>query len=82
MIKFERTSYLDAEQIKYKNRAVVVIKDACDNYRLGFKVLSFDSKPRALHHFKRGIVTTSLDCSIEGAVALYLALNLCNLLFI
>jgi hypothetical protein len=75
MIKFERTSYLDAEKIKYKNRRTVVIQHPSGKYRLGFKVLSTDSRPRALHHFERGIVTTSLDCSIEGAVALYLALQ-------
>jgi hypothetical protein len=75
MIKFERTSYIDAELIKQKNKRLAVIKTADDQYQLGFKILSPDSRPRAKHHYERGIVTTSIACSVEGAVALYLALK-------
>ena len=75
MIKFKRTSYPDAEFVKFKNRRVVVIKTADDQYQLGFRQLSPDTRPRAKHYYDRGIVTTLIAGSIEGALALYLALK-------
>jgi hypothetical protein len=75
MINFERTSYIDAEVIKQKNKRLAVIKTADDQYQLGFRQLSPDPRPRAKHYYDRGIVTTLIAGSIEGAVALYFALQ-------
>jgi hypothetical protein len=75
MIKFERTSYNDAEVIKQKNKRLAVIKTADDQYKLGFRQLSPDPRPRAKHYYERGIVTTSINLSFEGTLGLYLALK-------
>jgi hypothetical protein len=75
MINFERTSYTDAEVIKQKNKRLAVIKTADNQYQLGFRQLSPDPRPRAKHYYERGIVTTSIACSVEGALGLYLALK-------
>jgi hypothetical protein len=75
MIKFERTSYIDAELIKQKNKRLAVIKTADDQYQIGFKILSPDGRPRAKHYYERGIVTTLINLSGDGTLALYLALQ-------
>ena len=71
MIRF---SYPNSELIKTKNKRCHIFKQE-DSYYVEFAVLSEDHKPRALHQVDRGIVTTGLQISTEGALALMIALR-------
>ena len=64
------------EAFKFENARVEVVSLPSGEYGVGFKVLSDDLKPRAVHIVEKGkVVATSLKISAEAAMSLMYGLQ-------
>lgn len=76
MKQIRRCSYSNAELFKYENTRVQVVSLPSASYGLELKVLSDDTRPRAVHTLVKGkVVETRMKLSEEAALCLMIGLQ-------